>query len=127
MTTTPPRGASLNGRARYASSSAPSCPVMVTVPAHMASFMRLNAPLLHREASVFTHIAGAPRVQRAVPGTRKERAAAPDRGRSGSASDLLGGLGDEAQLRRLLLGGQRVALDRGGEPALRRQADLVER
>ena len=40
--------------------------------------------------------------------------------------DLLRDLDDQPQLVGLLLGGQRVALDRRGEAALRRQAELVE-
>src|SRR3954447_18608359 len=45
----------------------------------------------------------------------------------GLAPDLGGGLDDQAQLRDLLVVGERVALDRRGEAALRRQAELVER
>src|SRR5580704_8987384 len=43
------------------------------------------------------------------------------------APDLLGGLDDEAELGHLLVVGQRVAFERGGEPALAGQADLVQR
>src|SRR4051795_1697749 len=42
------------------------------------------------------------------------------------APDLRRRLDDQAQLRPLLLLGDRVALDRRGEPALRREAELVE-
>src|SRR6266542_708788 len=53
------------------------------------------------------------------------RASAPDL--PGSAPDLPGGLDDQAELRDLLLVGHEVALDRGGEAALRRQAELLQR
>ena len=44
-----------------------------------------------------------------------------------SAPDLLRGLDDQAQLGDLLVVRERVALHRGGEAALRRQAELFER
>src|SRR6266536_5556545 len=43
-----------------------------------------------------------------------------------SAPDLLGGLDDAAELGDLLVVGEQVALDRGGEAALRRQAELLQ-
>src|SRR5580693_10370090 len=43
------------------------------------------------------------------------------------APDLVGGLDDEAELRHLLVVGQRVALGGRGEAALAGQADLVQR
>src|SRR6185312_5916118 len=62
---------------------------------------------------------------------------APGRGRARSGSDarcrwtslaphLRGGLQDELQLAELLVGGQVVALARGREAALRREAELVD-
>src|SRR5215210_5995616 len=42
-----------------------------------------------------------------------------------SAPDFLRGLYDEAELVPLLLAGEVVALERGGEPALRGEAELV--
>src|SRR5688500_113411 len=45
-TTTPPRGASPSGLARYASSSAFPWPVMVAVPAPIASLMAVSAPCI---------------------------------------------------------------------------------
>ena len=47
--------------------------------------------------------------------------------RPASAPDLLGGLDDQRQLGDLLVAGERVALDRRGEPALARQRQLLER
>ena len=42
-----------------------------------------------------------------------------------STPDLLGGLDDEAEFVELLLAGKVVTLERGGEPALGREAELV--
>src|SRR6266705_912024 len=44
-----------------------------------------------------------------------------------SAPDVLGGLDDAAELGDLLVVGEQVPLDRGGEPALRREAELLQR
>ena len=83
--------------------------------------------------------AGQPRgVHRHPVGHRARHAAAVpvlarpglSRGRGcarASAPDLGGGLDDERELGDLLVDGQRVALDRRGEAALRREAELVER
>src|SRR5687767_4208973 len=60
---------------------------------------------------------------RAIAGAELRRAPG-DRGLL--APDLLGDLDDHPQLVGLPLARQRVALDGGGEPTLRRQAELVE-
>src|SRR5580693_4506983 len=62
-----------------------------------------------------------------LPGRRAGPGAAGARGRARLAPDLAGGLDDEAELGGLLVLTQHVSLHRGGEAALRGQAELVER
>src|SRR6266508_5428923 len=60
-------------------------------------------------------------------GAALDLSARASRFRRSSVPDLPGGLDDQAQLGDLLVVAEHVALDGGGEAALRREAELLER
>src|SRR3954447_7599671 len=85
----------------------------------------MNGAFVACEATKAPFVGSGEPVPRRRRGPRV-RASASDRPRW-SAPDVAGDGDDEVELGALLVGGQVVALDRGGEAALRGEAELLER
>src|ERR1700683_2789211 len=94
------------------------------VRADFAAFALFPRLLERRGAQQAADVVGAKRRFRVLH--KYSKFTSPRAGRGSSSPNFVGDFYDHAQLRPLLLFGQDIAFFRRGEPALRRQAELIE-
>src|SRR5436305_10743360 len=108
------------------SSTAPSRPTATVDPVSCLAWTSRATSVAWVPSAMTVRLAYSSRKSRAVrSGVRSARSL--DRGNPGLSPDFLGDVDDQFELGDFLLVAQHVALDGGGEAALRRQAELVER